>query len=70
MMLDRYGDGLLKVLYSDIDPEKACSMCENDLSDSADDDTEASDSTNDSTADILSRLSAHFSSDTSDTEDE
>lgn len=31
MMLDRYGDGLLKVLYSDIDPEKACSMCENDL---------------------------------------
>lgn len=39
-MLDRYGDGLLKVLYSDIDPEKACSMCENDLRDSADDDTE------------------------------
>ena len=70
MMLDRYGDGLLKVLYSDIDPEKACSMCENDIRDGADDDTEESGSTNDSTADILSRLSAHFSSDTSDTEDE
>ena len=45
-------------------------MCENDLGDGADDDTEESGSTNDSTADILSRLSAHFSSDTSDTEDE
>ena len=60
---------LLKVLYSDIDPEKACSLCENDLRDSADDDIEESGSANDSTEDILSRLSAHFSSDT-DTEDE
>ena len=70
MMLDRYGDGLLKVLYSEIYPEKAFCMSENDMRDGAYDDTEESCSTNDSTSDILPRLSAHFSSDTSDTEDE
>lgn len=29
-MLDRYGKGLLKVLYSDISPKDACEQCEED----------------------------------------
>lgn len=30
MMLDKYGNGLLKVLYSDITPKEACEQCEKD----------------------------------------
>ena len=28
-MLDRYGDGILSVLYGNVDPKEACEKCEN-----------------------------------------
>lgn len=68
VMLERYGNGLLNVLYSDISPQKAYEQCENNPDDAdtdepqeADDDEQQNED-DDSTEAILAKLTARLAS--------